>query len=122
MVARDVDGSLGVDLEEVGTPRNHLAARILRPPEAAAVAVLPDEHRRWVALLLRFSMKEALYKALDPYVRRYVDFTEAEVWPDLEGGAEVMLHLRAGEGPFSTSARYAWLHGWLLTSVRVRRR
>ncbi|MBL0221008.1 MAG: 4-phosphopantetheinyl transferase family protein, partial [Myxococcales bacterium] len=28
---------------------------------------------------LRFSIKEAIYKAIDPFVRRYVAFTEVEL-------------------------------------------
>jgi hypothetical protein len=33
---------------------------------------------------LRFAIKEAIYKAIDPHLRRYVGFTEVEL--DLEPG------------------------------------
>lgn len=121
MVARDTDGTLGVDLEESGPPRLRIADRVLRPEELEAIAPLPDD-RRWIALLLRFSTKESVYKAVDPYVRRWVGFDEASVTPGLTGRSTVRLHLARGEGPFDVDARYHWLRGWLLTSVRIQRR
>lgn len=118
MVARDAAGTLGIDLEDHGPPRLRIADRILRDEELDALADLPED-RRWIALLLRFSIKESIYKALDPWVRRYVDFKEARVTPDLMGRAEVDLFLARSEGPFTVDARYEWLRGRLLTSVRI---
>lgn len=119
MIARDVLGTLGVDLEEIAPERPNIVERVLRPAEMEAIADL-EGTRRWNAILLRFSTKEAIYKALDPHVRRYVGFKEAEVIPELSGRSQVTLHLEQGEGPFSVDARYAWLHGYLVTSVRIR--
>ncbi len=118
MVARTHDGTLGVDIEDPGPARLGIADRILRPEELAAIADLDDTHR-WNAILLRFSIKESIYKALDPYVRRYVGFLEARVTPDVNGRADVQLELKKEEGPFLVNARHAWLHGRLLTSVRI---
>ncbi|MEZ4241894.1 MAG: 4'-phosphopantetheinyl transferase superfamily protein, partial [Myxococcota bacterium] len=87
--------------------------------ELEAIADL-DDGRRWIALLVRFSIKESIYKALDPYVSRYVGFHEAQVDPDLQGAARVELFLTQGEGPFTVEARYEWLHGRLVTSARIR--
>lgn len=112
-------GTLGVDLEDYQPQRLGIASQVLSPRELAEIAELPD-NRRWIALLVRFSIKESIYKALDPYVHRYVGFHEAEVEPDLQGGARVRLQLANGEGPFGVDARYEWLHGRLLTSVRIR--
>lgn len=120
MVARTVDGTLGVDLEDREPPRSHLADRLLRPAELAAIADLPED-RRWTAILLRFSIKEAIYKAVDPWVRRWVGFHEAEVHLGLDGTAAVTLHLERGEGPFVVDARYQWMPGRVLASVRLRR-
>jgi 4'-phosphopantetheinyl transferase EntD len=121
MVARAAHGSLGVDLEDYAPARLGIADKILVPEELDVLASLPEE-RRWIALILRFSIKEAVYKALDPYVRRYVDFHEAIVHPDLHGQAEVRLALAKGDGPFDVEARYEWLHGRIVSSVRIRRR
>ncbi len=120
MVSFAAHGTLGVDLEDYGPPRLGIAEAVLRPEELAAIGSLP-EARRWIAILVRFSIKESIYKALDPHVRRYVGFHEAFVEPDLQGGAQVALHLANGEGPFAVDARYEWLQGRLLTSVRLRR-
>jgi 4'-phosphopantetheinyl transferase EntD len=119
MVARDGLGTLGVDLEDYGPPRPSIAERVLVPEETDALAGLAEE-RRWIALLLRFSIKEAVYKALDPFVQRYVGFHEAVVRPDLHGWAEVELRLEKGEGPFEVEARYEWLFGRIVTSARIR--
>ncbi len=120
LVCRDHGETVGIDLEDYGPARPGIAPRVLTPREQAAVDALATEERRWLATLLRFSMKEAVYKALDPWVRRYVGFHEAEVDPDTDGGAVVQLQLAEGEGPFAVDARYDWLHGRLLTSVRIR--
>lgn len=119
MAARDNGWTLGVDLEDYLPERPSIAARVLRPAELAVVDALGDRER-WIATVQRFSLKESIYKALDPYVQRYVAFDEAEVHPDLQGSAEVHLHLARGEGPFDVSCRYEWLWGRLLTSVRIR--
>lgn len=113
-------GTLGVDLEDYEPTRLSIASSVLTEREQRQIADLPDL-RKWIALLVRFSIKESVYKALDPYVRRYVGFQEAEVEPDLQGSARVALQLAGGEGPFEVDARYEWLHGRLLTSVRIRK-
>ena len=118
MVAKPSLGTLGVDLEEYAPARPTIEEHILRPEEREELHSL-DEDRRWIALLMRFSIKESIYKALDPDVGRYVGFHEARVRPDLQGGADVDLFLARGEGPFVVDARYAWLHGRLVTSVRI---
>jgi len=121
LVARDSHGTLGVDLEDYAPPRMGIIDRILVEEEQRTVEALAED-RRWIAVLLRFSIKEAIYKALDPFVHRYVDFHEAVVTPDLHGWADVELRLKNGEGPFDVEARYEWLHGRIVTSVRIRRR
>lgn len=118
MVARAHDGTLGVDVEDLAPARDGIADRVLRPAELDDVRGLPAA-LQWNATVLRFSLKESIYKALDPYVRRFVGFQEAEVWPDLDGTAQVTLHLAQGEGPFRVDARYQWLAGRVLTSVRI---
>lgn len=118
MISRDHGDSLGVDLEDYGPPRLGIANSVLTEGELSKIADLEDD-RRWLAILLRFSLKESVYKALDPYVRRYVGFKEAIVDPDTDGRAKIELDLSGKEGPFDIDARYSWLHGRLMTSVRI---
>lgn len=119
IAARASHGTLGVDLEHLVPARDGIAERVLTGEELAAVRALPPE-RQWVATVLRFSMKEAIYKALHPHVNRYVDFSEAAVVPDVDGTCQVRLSLAGGEGPFRIEARYYWLPGQVLASVRIR--
>ena len=83
--------TVGVDLElDERRDRkrvDRLAAQVLTAREQA---LLPDDDdARGRACLIRFSLKEALYKALDPWVRRYVGFLEVEV--DVDGDAAVFV-------------------------------
>jgi enterobactin synthetase component D len=119
MAARDTGARLGVDIEDYGPPRPGIAQHVLRPSELAELEGLPPD-RHWIALLIHFSLKESIYKAIDPYVRRHVGFLEAEVNPDASGRAQVKMHLVNGEGPFAIDARYEWVNGHLLTSAQVR--
>jgi len=118
MVARSSLGSLGIDLEMLAPPRPGVAARVLRPEELAAVEALPAE-RQWTGTVVRFAIKEAIYKALAPRHKRYIGFDEASVAPGVNGDAEVTLHLSQGPEPEALEARYTWLDGAVLASVRA---
>ena len=118
LAARHVHGRLGVDVEDLAPARPRIAERVLLPEELEEVRALPED-RQWTSIALRFSFKEAIYKALHPFVKRYVDFQEAVVQPDLDLTAEVELRLRDGEGPFQIEARYLWLDGRVVTMVRI---
>jgi 4'-phosphopantetheinyl transferase EntD len=118
MVGQASAGSIGVDLEVLEPSRAHLAARILTPEEIARWEQLP-EPRQWPALLIHFSIKESIYKAIHPHVQRYVGFHEAELDLGPNGSAGVTMHLRDGEGPFEIQAHYHWLDHHLLTSARI---
>lgn len=78
--------SLGVDLEDARGPRLDISRKILTERELEEFAALPDE-RRNAELALRFSLKEAVYKAIDPWVRRYVGFREVELSLDAASDA-----------------------------------
>lgn len=98
-------GHIGVDLERAGPPRGDIARRILTEREQAA---LPDRGR---AVTLRFAIKEAIYKALDPYVRRYVGFAEVEL--ELAGDAVAVTTAL----PFAIEASWREHAGhWLATA------
>jgi 4'-phosphopantetheinyl transferase EntD len=78
LVAPAGQGFVGVDLERAAPPRADIARRILTPREQAALAHLAGDERGR-ALTLRFAIKEAIYKAIDPHLRRYVGFLEVEL-------------------------------------------
>lgn len=72
-----IGARIGVDLERRAGLRVDIARRILT---AAELAKLPTEPAaREAAVLRAFSIKEAIYKAIDPFMRRYVGFQEVEL-------------------------------------------
>jgi len=73
IVAPADTGWVGIDLERAAPSKVDIGRRILTPAERAA---LPADPR---AVTLRFAIKEAIYKAVDPIVERYVGFTEVEL-------------------------------------------
>jgi 4'-phosphopantetheinyl transferase EntD len=120
LVATGQEAKVGVDVE-VDAPRGmDIAAKVLRPEELAELAGMGAEERAR-AVLLRFSAKEAVYKALDPYVKRYVGFLEIAVAPRADGTGEVTPHLRNGEGAFAFEVRWRKREGLIVTTARVTR-
>jgi enterobactin synthetase component D len=96
LAAPSIGGRLGVDLEErpadTDPERPSIASRILTAAEREALEGLnPLAHRE--ATLVRFAIKEAVYKAIDPFVQRYVRFTEVELDVADDGGTTVRLLL-----------------------------
>jgi 4'-phosphopantetheinyl transferase EntD len=108
IVAPAGDGWVGVDIERAAPPRLDIARRILTPREQAR---LPDRGR---AVTLRFAIKEAIYKAVDPCLRRYVGFTEVEL--DLEGGGCSVAHAL----PLAIEAAWREHAGHWLATARAR--
>ena len=105
LVAFEARARVGVDVE-LDAPRSlDIAPRILTPAELEAIADL-DPEARAREVLLRFSAKEAVYKALDPFLRRYIGFLEVEVAPRPDGTAGFTSHLPPGEGPFHVDVRW----------------
>jgi|GEM_PF-1073326 len=89
-------GHVGIDLEGrarvADLDRPSIAKRILTVRELDDIRALdPLAHRE--ATLLRFALKEAIYKAIDPIVQRYVGFTEVELDVHDDGQVEVKLLL-----------------------------
>lgn len=79
LVAPAAQGAVGVDLEG-GEARERLsiAERVLRPEEQRVLDAL-EPAQRWAHLQRVFALKEAVYKAVHPFVQRYVGFHEASV-------------------------------------------
>ncbi|HEY0840166.1 MAG TPA: 4'-phosphopantetheinyl transferase superfamily protein [Vulgatibacter sp.] len=119
LVARADAGMVGLDLEELAPARMSIAGRVLVPEEERALEALPEE-LRWEALAGRFALKEAVYKAIHPYVNRYVRFSEALVRLDPGAPPQVALHLERGEGPFLLEALLERRGGHLAAQVRAK--
>jgi phosphopantetheine--protein transferase-like protein len=124
-LAAPAGAPVGIDLELIAPLRVDIARRVLTPEELASLAALaPDMREREV--LLRLSCKEAIYKALDPFVRRYVAFAEVAVDPRPDGTAATTLILAHGESPFKVDVRWQTIDlggdSYFLTTARVEAR
>lgn len=113
---RDPAAHVGIDIENVPGPSDGIADKILAPDELDFVRGLADDERA-LQLALRFSMKEAIYKALDPYVRRYVGYREVEVWPEAGGTARVVTNVLPGGR--SVDVHWQRLAGYVVTTARL---
>ncbi len=113
IVAPAGTGFVGVDLEIAAPPRQPIERRILTPREQA-VATGRE-------ITLRFAIKEAIYKAVDPIVRRYVGFTEVELELAADGGCTVHV-LDASRLPAFVEAWWQERDGHWLATARARRR
>jgi enterobactin synthetase component D len=80
IVAAASEGFVGVDLERTEPSRIDIARRILTERERAR-----GDGDDGSQVMLRFAIKEAIYKAIDPIVRRYVGFTEVELTVAADG-------------------------------------
>ncbi len=116
---------LGIDLElrpsDADVHRPSIADRILTAPERDALRELdPREHRE--ATLVRFALKEAVYKAIDPYVHRYVRFTEVELDVQNDGSATVRLLLpELAVRDVIVESRWHFDGPWIIAVARSRR-
>jgi 4'-phosphopantetheinyl transferase EntD len=131
IVGHAEDGTLGIDVEPVERFRARIEGLVLTTEERAAIGDLSGAERAR-AVLLRFSAKEALYKALHRQIERDLSFLDAHVHPRqrrdgsrkeglLGEELDVNVEWETGEGPFVVHGRYGWESFGLLTCVRVRR-
>ena len=110
------DVTLGVDVEVDRAPRFDIAARVLTPAERLRVDALAAPARAR-AVLAAFAAKEAVYKALDPWLGRAIAFQEVEL-----DGRTARLAPRVGEPSFEIELHEEPLAGHLLVTARVHRR
>jgi phosphopantetheine--protein transferase-like protein len=80
--------TIGVDVEALDPPRSRIARRVLTPRELEDVSNLP-ESERWEAIAVRFSLKEAVYKAMDPWLPQELGFQDVSLRP-LPGGSVIV--------------------------------
>lgn len=114
--------AVGIDVEHTSrqtSPR--LARRILAPVEREQMErdelELPDR----AGLTLRFSLKEALYKALHPILRRPIEWHSVCVRPLRDGSCELDLETLIQQTGVQLSAEARWVqHGdYFVTTARA---
>ena len=107
-----------VEIDAQARPRRDVASKVLADDEHAELAAMTGEERAR-EVLLRFSLKESIYKAVDPFVRRYVAFREVSVTPLRDGTTTVRARLREGAGAFGIEAYWLRVDGLVLTTAKV---
>jgi len=122
LAARDEGWALGVDLEPARPLPPLLAEVLLAPAERPAHAACGGGEAAGMDLLVRFSLKEALYKALDPWVGRLVLPAEVALMLGPAGVAQAVGPLARGEGPFDAELAWTRCRGHVLATARVRPR
>ncbi len=114
---------VGVDLEHRPTERDlarpSIAKRILTAPELDALAQLHHEPLlQRERVILSFAIKEAIYKAIDPTVQRYVRFTEVALAFTEENRVRVSLLLpELANGELQVHAHYALQDKWIIATA-----
>ncbi len=122
----DSQGRVGCDIERCTNPNaSMLSRRVLTEEERATLGPIRGSNDN-IGLavvegdpevsfhvgsaeedvMLRFSFKEAVFKAIHPYLARSVDFDEVEVFPQEGGKAEVKFKLKQEQS--SLRAEVSW--------------
>lgn len=97
VAAIDVVGRLGVDIERTSNKSSKLlSSRLLTQKEQDSLGSIPGISAEEEVLLI-FSFKESVFKAVHPYLRRSVGFREVEVEPKEDGTAVIVFLLESGE-------------------------
>jgi phosphopantetheine--protein transferase-like protein len=112
---------IGIDIEEAKPKRRSIARKVLTPNERRELGRLPNVSAE-EEVLLRFSLKESIYKAMHPLICHYVGFQEAEIRPLPDGTADVTLQLKSGahERFGEITAHWRRIDGFFLSSSSVR--
>jgi enterobactin synthetase component D len=110
--------TIGVDVEIPRPLHNDISGRVLTPDEQVLLAELSGAARDR-EVLWRFAAKEAIYKALDPWVERLVSFQEVALDRRPGGRVSVRLNLTRGEGPFAVELEDASHDELVLIAARV---
>lgn len=119
LLAPDRGWTVGVDVEHAVAPRQEVGSRILTDAEQIGLSALaPADRGRRVTLA--FAIKEAVYKAIDPVLRRYVGFREVELAITDDGGCAVRP-VDADAIPLAIEAEWREHAGLWLCTARARR-
>jgi enterobactin synthetase component D len=120
LVASSDAGPVGIDLEGGTRDRSAIMTRVCRPEELVEVQALPEADR-WPNVMLRFAVKEAIYKALAPRLGRFFGFQAARVDVRSRDSVQIELFLEATDPRFEPEAELLWLDEHrVVAMVRVR--
>jgi len=111
---------VGVDIEDISR-KTRIAKRVLTYTELIDLGNLANVSEE-EEVLLRFSLKESVYKAIHPIVNQYVGFQEGEVTPFDDGTARVRLHFKGADSDsLEVSAHWRKVDGrFFLTSASAK--
>lgn len=115
---RAVSAGVGIDVEPAKPLGEDLHAMILREAERGRLDALPPALRHLGATLV-FSIKEAVYKAIYPERRRFLDFQQVDVVfaGEDEFVAEVLVPEASFPGLSHISGRYRVADGHVASAV-----
>jgi 4'-phosphopantetheinyl transferase EntD len=115
---RAVSAGIGIDVEPAKPLDEGLHAMILREAERSRLDALPTLVRPLGALLV-FSIKEAVYKAIYPDRRQFLDFQQVEIVSIDEEGfvADVLVPEASFPGLSRISGRYRVADGHVASAV-----
>ncbi|MBM4780541.1 MAG: 4'-phosphopantetheinyl transferase superfamily protein [Archangiaceae bacterium] len=113
-------GLVGIDLEGGPRDRSAIMSRVCRPEELSAVQALP-EAGRWPNVMIRFAVKEAIYKAIAPQLGRFFGFQAARVDVESKERVSITMFLEATDPTYELDNELVWLDdGRLIALVRAR--
>jgi enterobactin synthetase component D len=130
LVARaQAQSHIGVDVEDIppvyatveqarAEARPDIRTRVLTTDELARLQAVPEQEQRRM-VILHFSLKESLYKAINPLVTRHVAFHEASMTPHPDGTARVVLSLAKDQGSFFAECTWTEKENHFLTTAKV---
>ena len=125
LAARADGWTLGVDLEDQAPTSTDITRRVLTESERATLARLYGDMTGLsyrLAVVRRFSIKEAIYKAIDPFVQRYVGFLEVSL-EGAEQDGDVVVHTHLDPPPrrsLAIRARIVKYGDYFISSARAR--
>jgi len=117
VAARDRQ-AIGVDIEFADRPCGQIGTAVLTGEEITQIDSLPPDKRSFETLL-RFSIKEAVYKAIDPFLHRFVDYKEISVFPDDAGRVLIQWHPAPPATPGNIEARWMVRDGLIITTTKA---
>lgn len=114
---------IGLDVEPAVPVPEYLLPRIVRDTERAQLAALPSALRPLGGLLV-FSIKEAVYKAIYPQCRVFLDFHQVEIAFEGDDGfvADVLVPAAAPPAHARIHGRFRIADGHVASAVVLPRR